>query len=352
MDNITNSVAELDLASNLPPVPSAGDKSAASSSSTVQTSSTSTLSSISTPPVPADVSSMSDYELILYVQEQERKKLIEKRQLKALKAGKAAEDQEHKFWDTQPMLGFNTTVDNETNGPIDPNVDVALVKSDAFAMPAGFTWCELDILNPSEAQEIYKLLAENYVEDDEAMFRFDYSIPFLQWALTPPGYSKNLHIGVRYGPKNKLMGIITAIPLTMDVNSAVREMVEINFLCVHKKLRSNRLAPVLIKEITRRVNLMGRWQAIYTAGVLLPKPISRCRYWHRSLQFKKLLEVRFTYLPPQQVGTGIGIGRGTGRGRGRSRGMYMKSTTHPTPNLPICRQSLAKSKLSPCRRVQ
>lgn len=32
-------------------------------------------------------------------------------------------------------------------------------------------------------------------------------------------------------------------------------MVEINFLCVHKKLRSKRLAPVLIKEITRRVNV-------------------------------------------------------------------------------------------------
>jgi hypothetical protein len=32
-------------------------------------------------------------------------------------------------------------------------------------------------------------------------------------------------------------------------------MVEINFLCVHKRLRSKRLAPVLIKEITRRVNL-------------------------------------------------------------------------------------------------
>ena len=31
--------------------------------------------------------------------------------------------------------------------------------------------------------------------------------------------------------------------------------------------RSKRLAPVLIKEITRRVNLTGRWQAAYTAGV-------------------------------------------------------------------------------------
>lgn len=36
-------------------------------------------------------------------------------------------------------------------------------------------------------------------------------------------------------------------------------MTEINFLCVNKKLRANRLAPVLIKEITRRVNKKDMW---------------------------------------------------------------------------------------------
>ena len=35
---------------------------------------------------------------------------------------------------------------------------------------------------------------------------------------------------------------------------------EINFLCIHKKLRAKRLAPVLIKEVTRRVNLRGIFQ--------------------------------------------------------------------------------------------
>jgi hypothetical protein len=55
-------------------------------------------------------------------------------------------------------------------------------------------------------------------------------------------------------------------------------MVEINFLCVHKKLRAKRLGPVLIKEVTRRVNLTGVWQAVYTAGALLPKPVSKNRY--------------------------------------------------------------------------
>ena len=61
-------------------------------------------------------------------------------------------------------------------------------------------------------------------------------------------------------------------------SSSHQLMVEINFLCVHKKLRSKRVAPVLIKEITRRVNREGIFQAVYTAGVLLPKPISVCRY--------------------------------------------------------------------------
>lgn len=73
-------------------------------------------------------------------------------------------------------------------------------------------------------------------------------------------------------------------------------MVEINFLCVHKKLRSKRVAPVLIREITRRVHLEGLFQAVYTAGIILPKPVTSCRYWHRSLNPKKLIDVKFSHL--------------------------------------------------------
>lgn len=62
-------------------------------------------------------------------------------------------------------------------------------------------------------------------------------------------------------------------------------MVEINFLCVHKKLRAKRVAPVLIREITRRVNLQGIFQAVYTAGVVLPKPVGTCRFVERRSVF-------------------------------------------------------------------
>mmetsp|Transcript_33755 Transcript_33755/g.6106 ORF Transcript_33755/g.6106 Transcript_33755/m.6106 type:complete len:93 (-) Transcript_33755:481-759(-) len=75
-------------------------------------------------------------------------------------------------------------------------------------------------------------------------------------------------------------------------------MSEINFLCVYRKLRTKRIAPVLIKEITRRVNLNNMWQAIYTAGVVLPTPMARARYYHRSLNPLKLVDIGFSRLSP------------------------------------------------------
>jgi len=56
------------------------------------------------------------------------------------------------------------------------------------------------------------------------------------------------------------------------------------------------LAPVLIREITRRVNVNNIFQAVYTAGVTLPTPFASCQYYHRSLNPKKLIEVKFSYL--------------------------------------------------------
>merc|ERR1711904_389982 len=100
---------------------------------------------------------------------------------------------------------------------------------------------------------------------------------------------------------HKLVGFITGIPAKIQVHEQTVNMVEINFLCVHKKLRSKRLAPVLIKEITRRVNKKNVWQAVKTAGVVLPRPVSECRYYHRSLNPKKLIDVGFSHLGPRMT---------------------------------------------------
>jgi glycylpeptide N-tetradecanoyltransferase len=68
-----------------------------------------------------------------------------------------------------------------------------------------------------QLKELYQLLNENYVEDDDNMFRFDYSPEFLHWALKPPGWQKEWHCGVRVAKSNKLVGFISAIPAKIKV---------------------------------------------------------------------------------------------------------------------------------------
>jgi len=129
------------------------------------------------------------------------------------------------------------------------------------------------------------------------MFRFKYSVAFLRWALTPPGYLKEWIVGVRVIKNKKLVGFISGIPLTVVIQGKNVPMSEINFLCVHKKLRAKRLAPVLIKEVTRRINCKGVWQAIYTAGKYIPTPFSETLYYHRLLNVKKLVDIKFSGIP-------------------------------------------------------
>lgn len=144
-------------------------------------------------------------------------------------------------------------------------------------MPAGYKWDTLNIEDEDQLKELYLLLTENYVEDNDNMFRFNYSPEFLRWALKPPGWKADWHVTVRVETTGKLVGFISGVPAMIRVNGEQMKMVEINFLCVHKWLRSKRMAPILIREITRRVNLHGIFQAVYTAGIVLPKPVGNCK---------------------------------------------------------------------------
>ena len=210
------------------------------------------------------------------------------------------ETRRHVFWETQPVAQFTERRAGLEKGPI-VVTSVDQVKSKAYPLPSSFEWCDCDVTDEHVLNEVYDLLANNYVEDDDNMFRFAYPKAFLRWALQPPGYRVEWHLGVRVKSSGKLVAFITGIPATVVIDGAEVPMAEINFLCIHKKLRSKRLAPVLIKEITRKVNLRGVWQATYTAGTVLPRPIASCRYYHRSLNPKKLIDIGFSKLQPRMT---------------------------------------------------
>jgi glycylpeptide N-tetradecanoyltransferase len=115
--------------------------------------------------------------------------------------------------------------------------------------------------------------------------------------MMAPGWKRRYHVGVRASQSRKLVAFISAVPATLRVRDKKFLASEVNFMCVHKKLRGKRLAPVLIKEITRISNLDGIWQGVHTAGIVLPRPVSTCRYFHRAINWQKLWEAGFSPLP-------------------------------------------------------
>ncbi|XP_022030341.1 glycylpeptide N-tetradecanoyltransferase 1 [Helianthus annuus] len=145
--------------------------------------------------------------------------------------------QRHKFWETQPVGQFKDLNDTSLpGGPIEPPTPISEVKQEPYNLPNLYDWVTCDINSEDTCAEVYNLLSNNYVEDDENMFMLNYSKEFLWWALHPPGYYKTWHIGVRVKSSKRLVAFIrnSRIRVRADVVSKA----EVNFLCVHKKLRS------------------------------------------------------------------------------------------------------------------
>ncbi|KAJ5096866.1 Glycylpeptide N-tetradecanoyltransferase [Penicillium angulare] len=202
----------------------------------------------------------------------------------------------YKFWKTQPVPQFNEEGDKSRGGAI-RMINLDEVPKDPYPLLDGFEWATIDPENETEVGELYELLSKHYVEDDDSTFRLTYSPVFLRWALTSPGWQKQWHIGVRASTSQKLVAFISGVPANISIHAQTVKVIEINFLCIHKRLRSKRLAPLLIREITRRCYLQGIYQAIYTAAAVLPTPVASCRYYHRPLNWLKLYETGFSHLP-------------------------------------------------------
>ncbi len=83
----------------------------------------------------------------------------------------------YKFWSTQPVPQFTEEQQPALikEGPIKiQSVDDIPADPPSLALD-GFRWVTVDLNNELEMQEVYKLLNGHYVEDNEAMFRFNYS---------------------------------------------------------------------------------------------------------------------------------------------------------------------------------
>jgi glycylpeptide N-tetradecanoyltransferase len=153
------------------------------------------------------------------------------------------------------------------------------------ALPAGFEWCTLDLTRDADLQQLHAFLAKHYVSDPSGTMRLVYPAAMLRRALLPPDYHADWHVGVRVARTGKLVGCVTGVPAALRIQGETRRAAEVNFLCVHAKLRARRLAPVLIRELARRITLARCWHAIFTSGQRMPDAhlVASCPYVQRAL---------------------------------------------------------------------
>jgi glycylpeptide N-tetradecanoyltransferase len=88
----------------------------------------------------------------------------------------------HKFWQTQPVPRSDDRGEVK-EGPI-KIINPEEVSKDPDPLIEGFEWCTMDLTDETELLELYDLLSNHYVEDDNAMFRFNYSKSFLKWYVS------------------------------------------------------------------------------------------------------------------------------------------------------------------------
>lgn len=171
------------------------------------------------------------------------------------------------FWNTQPVDRGSPEgiIDNTKRAPSSP-----------IPLPEGFSWTEV-----SQIPTIVAFLDEFYVEDITSTYRLTYSRGFFEFLFASPAHKPEYSLGLRCG--ETLVGYVLAREHTMSLRGDQHGIVSVNFLCLAKEHRNRQLAPLMIKEIRRRANMNGVFQAIFTAEKDYGFGILTAGYYHYPL---------------------------------------------------------------------
>ena len=155
-------------------------------------------------------------------------------------------------------------------------------------LPDGYTFTSI-----TDYTLISNLLRDNYVESTNNTFRFNYKPEFIEWYLT---INTSISIGIKDTCDN-IIGFICGRLIYIMLYGKEIKSAEINFLCLDKKIRNNKLCPILINEITKEFNKIGIYEAIYTSEHLYNNNnmhiIANVSYYIRLLNIKKLVDIEY-----------------------------------------------------------
>lgn len=197
----------------------------------------------------------------------------------------------YKFWDTQPMMKFKEIVTRD--GIINPDQNIEELSKEQPLPPENFMWENLDINNQDQLKKVSSFLDKFFMIDSSNNFKCNYSPELLEWL-----YKNSEYIGLSLTVKKTglVVGFIIGKVINMQVNRNKLNLVETNFLCVHPKLRTKNMVPMLINELKRQFNLKNYFNGLFVDIEYLPTPISTIKRFNRAINIDNLIETEYMKL--------------------------------------------------------
>lgn len=157
---------------------------------------------------------------------------------------------------------------------------------------------EFKTLGPKHLDEIYGLINNHYMEDQNHITRLTFSKDFIYWYIKyiPTGFIVGLILN------KKIVGMITALLIDMVINNNIVNIPYIDFLCIQTRIRGLGLAPLLIDELKNRLTKLNTKYALYSDNKAnrMFNYICQCQEFVIPINYSKLKNIGFLaeYLKP------------------------------------------------------
>ncbi len=195
-----------------------------------------------------------------------------------------AKNYTHKFWSKQPTMMPNEIVSRD--GPI---TDTPLTPIQTpTKLPKEYEWAILDINNSEQMDQLITFLNSYYTNNNT--FSTIYTKESLIWY-----YAQTNHIMlcVKSSKHNMFVGFVCGKVAKTQINKTIDDFIEVRLLCIHQQLRTKRLVPCIITELTRQFQIKGYTKAIYNANIYINKPLISAKYYLKPLNVDKLIDTNF-----------------------------------------------------------
>lgn len=203
---------------------------------------------------------------------------------------------DYTFWKTQPVTQLDTII------ALPRVINSNLVKSEeVIRMIKPYEWFRIDINNDSQMNDVVTFLNKYYVADKNKNKCYNqvFTKEYLRWELGDRAY---INCIMPYNTDtSKIGGVICATVREMQLFNLSTDVAYVTHMCLHPKLRDNRLTELFVQETVRQMGTLNCQIGYFTTTNYVPTPVCRSDIYYRPINYEKLYNNGFVRLDKDKM---------------------------------------------------